>query len=352
MSKNNEYDAIVITDIGVLDSNNSNDTTSILYNAVTSQNSNITQNQNNIDSNPKEEVECLCEQDMTEELFIDLLHYLRKETHFDSYKNAFFFKGSEFVSELRVPIIGDKPSKSDIKLTPDMPQIKAYVSNLNKMFKNFNLNTCLRRIHFLAQSYAETSWLTSTIELGLSETNTPSNYKGGFKFIGRGMKQITHDYNYLEYYDYVNSTYFYSIYISNKEGNDGVGEFIEHFDINKLKQKVANNPKDKTSKNKLDTIQKVFGTTDKNQLKSKMLLLYTELENSTHNLAEDVFHSFNSAGWYVGVKDNSKGLGIFDTDDIVAITKFVNGKNTNDVGRREKFTNIIKQFYKYTNKCN
>jgi predicted chitinase len=352
MPKNNEFDAIIITETGILDSNNANDTNSILYNAVSSQNNFTFQNQNITESSSKAESVCLCEQDMTEELFIDLLHYLRKETHFDSYKNAFFFQGSEYVSELRVPILGNKPSKEDKELTANMSQIVAYVSELNKIFKKFKLDTCLRRIHFLAQSYAETSWLTSTIELGLSETNTPSNYKGGFKFIGRGMKQITHDYNYLEYYDYVNSTYFYSIYISNKEGNDGVGEFIEHFDINKLKQKVANNPKDKTSKNKLDTIQKVFGTTEKNQLKSKMLLLYTELENSTHNLAEDVFHSFNSAGWYVGVKDNSKGLGIFDTDDIVAITKFVNGKNTNDVGRREKFTNIIKQFYKYTNKCN
>jgi predicted chitinase len=351
MPRNNEYDTIVITESGIIDSYDNTDKNSIIYNSVAKENKNDFSNNEIINSNPETESECLCENELTEEVFINMLHYIRKETHFDKFSNAFFFQGSEYVSELRVPIKGDKPSKEDKELTANMPQIVAYVSELNNMFNKFKLNTCLRRIHFLAQSYAETSWLTSTIELGLSESNTPSNYKGGFKFIGRGMKQITHDYNYLEYFDYVNNTDYYTIYINNRTNNDGVGEFIEHFDIDILKQKVAANPKDKMSKTKLDLIQKSFGTTEKKQLKNAMELKYNELKNATHNLADNLFHTFNSAGWFVGIKENSKGLRLFDSDDIIAITKFINGKQTNDIRRREQYVKIIKKFFKYTNKC-
>lgn len=77
------------------------------------------------------------------------------------------------------------------------------------MFKKFSINTCKRKIHFIGQMYLETIYFRYTYE---SRSSVPSNYRGGVPFQGRGMKQITHDFNYLSYYDYVNGTSFSAIY--------------------------------------------------------------------------------------------------------------------------------------------
>ena len=64
MANKNEYGTIVVTETGVLDSNDSNDENSILFSAVTNKNNNPTQNQNNINSSSKSEGECLCENEI------------------------------------------------------------------------------------------------------------------------------------------------------------------------------------------------------------------------------------------------------------------------------------------------
>ncbi|MBC8643175.1 hypothetical protein H9W95_00835 [Flavobacterium lindanitolerans] len=40
------------------------------------------------------------------------------------------------------------------------------------------------------------------------------------------MKQITHDYNYLAYYDYINTTTFYDTYIATRSGYESVGDCV------------------------------------------------------------------------------------------------------------------------------
>jgi hypothetical protein len=66
---------------------------------------------------------------------------------------------------------------------------------LTSTFSKYAIKNCIQRTHFLAQIYVETNRLRTTFE-GAPK----NNYSGGDFYRGRGLKQITHDYNYLEYY--------------------------------------------------------------------------------------------------------------------------------------------------------
>ena len=117
-------------------------------------------------------------------------------------KEAFFDSGSEFISILRI-------TEGKIDEEKNKNKIKLFTVELNKMFEKFKITSCKQKIHFLGQMYLETIYFRYTYE---SRSVVPSNYRGGVAFQGRGMKQITHDSNYLKYYDYINETTYYQIY--------------------------------------------------------------------------------------------------------------------------------------------
>lgn len=66
---------------------------------------------------------------------------------------------------------------------------------LNKAFKDYKINTCIRKAHFLGQAYLETQRFSKTYE-----GNPSSSVSGGEFYRGRGFLQLTHDYNYKELY--------------------------------------------------------------------------------------------------------------------------------------------------------
>lgn len=66
---------------------------------------------------------------------------------------------------------------------------------LNATFQQYGINTCLRKIHFLAQTYQESQKFSSTYE-----NVSGKDYSGGDFYQGRGLIQITHDYNYKALY--------------------------------------------------------------------------------------------------------------------------------------------------------
>jgi predicted chitinase len=70
-----------------------------------------------------------------------------------------------------------------------------YITDLNKTFQDYNINTNLRIIHFLAQVIHESGRFKYTAEIGV----TDAKY-GGYK--GRGLMQITGLGNYTKYEDY------------------------------------------------------------------------------------------------------------------------------------------------------
>lgn len=66
-------------------------------------------------------------------------------------------------------------------------------NELNKAFRNYNINTCLQKMHFLSQAYHETQRFTSTYE-----ANPSSKVIGGPFYRGRGLLHLTHKPNYEE----------------------------------------------------------------------------------------------------------------------------------------------------------
>lgn len=79
--------------------------------------------------------------------------------------------------------------------------VKEFTKEINKTFFKYEINTCIRKIHFLAQAWAETQYFLLTYE-----KNPNNNVSGGDFYRGRGIIHITHDYNYQKYYKYIYTT--------------------------------------------------------------------------------------------------------------------------------------------------
>jgi predicted chitinase len=80
--------------------------------------------------------------------------------------------------------------------------IKKHIDGLNLAFRDYEINTCLRRIHFLAQVLHESGNLKYTKE-GLGK-GAPPKYS---PFIGRGLIQLTWEENYKKYGKDVNEDF-------------------------------------------------------------------------------------------------------------------------------------------------
>jgi predicted chitinase len=76
--------------------------------------------------------------------------------------------------------------------------VKKHIVGLNLAFRDYKINTCLRRIHFLAQVLHESGNLKYTKE-GIGK-GAPPSYS---PFIGRGLIQLTLKENYEKYEKYV-----------------------------------------------------------------------------------------------------------------------------------------------------
>lgn len=85
--------------------------------------------------------------------------------------------------------------KMNEKIDPLEANFEILTKELNKAFKDYKINSCLRKIHFLAQAYQETQRFSKTYE-----GNPSSTVSGGEFYRGRGLLQLTHDFNYKEFY--------------------------------------------------------------------------------------------------------------------------------------------------------
>lgn len=78
--------------------------------------------------------------------------------------------------------------------------LENFLPHINNTFKKYEINTCMRRMHFLAQIGHESASLKYTAEIlnkGVSESNVYDGYKG------RGLIQITWKKNYEKYGDFI-----------------------------------------------------------------------------------------------------------------------------------------------------
>lgn len=191
------------------------------------------------------------------------------------------------------------------------------------MFRKFGLNHCKTKIHFLGQMFTETDKLRSVYE---NRKTVPSNYKGGVDFQGRGMKQITHNYNYLAYFDYVNGTKHYETFDKYRGKENDVKKVIS--------EKIPSN--------------KSNGLT--------LAFYINTFVSFTKKLSTDLFHAFNSAGWYCTmrnpkvIKSMKKGL---SKNDILLVSRALNGnvQKPNNLSDRENATLYLQEYFKYDKEC-
>jgi len=135
---------------------------------------------------------CFCNSDLTVEEVKNIVKQLRDS---DSYvKKKFGY---------------DLFSKSDCNIPSNEKTYEKFTEELNKCFNKYEINTCIRRIHFLAQSYTESAFFTTTIEGGGLKYLKSKKY---YPFIGRGIIQLTHsgeavgEAGYKQYFEYLGRT--------------------------------------------------------------------------------------------------------------------------------------------------
>lgn len=273
---------------------------------------------NNIPGDAKKKNECFCKKTyFTQDDFKYIVSELRKQedralmTQYDEKKNPLFVDSlGNVVSSNdrgRAPYEGapkyqiqvsmydqnaedGKPIRdrlfylkaSDLNVRTSERDYVYFTNQVNNVFKNYNINTCLRKIHFLAQCYVETNRFRSTYE------QTPSDsVRGGAYYRGRGLKQITHDYNYLAYYDYKKGKTFYNDYMKHRIG---IYETVAQFNTRTENKYMS-----------VDEIEK---------FKDFVKLVSTEL-----------FFSADAAGWYWKKYDINKWA---DKDSILNVSAMVN----------------------------
>ncbi|MFL9485423.1 hypothetical protein ACI6Q2_21755 [Chitinophagaceae bacterium LWZ2-11] len=171
---------------------------------------------------------------------------------------------------------------------------ETFTKELNNLFNKYEINTCLRKIHFLGQAYQETLCFRLTYE---KDNDSMKNYNGGSDFRGRGLIQVTHNGSYLNYYNYLNKT----------------GEKI--------------------------IVGNVFY---ENILKPFCKKLSTEMK-----------YACDSAGWnwkFDGVPSVGKDINLLaDKDDVLLVSRAINGNVTTPNGfeNRKKYTTLLKTIMKY-----
>ena len=117
---------------------------------------------------------CFCNRGITTAEFNEILKKLRDSEKVSNTTSLFYAKNCN---------LDDKSNES-------------FVLKLNETFEKFGINTCIRKIHFLAQVYHETDKFQTTKEYGGKDSYKP--------YVGRGLMQLTWESNYKIYKSYSN----------------------------------------------------------------------------------------------------------------------------------------------------
>ncbi len=231
----------------------------------------------------------------------------------------YFLRDKEKVVANREKFFDKKRSNGVIKeiavtdntsITDNKNKVSLFVSEMNSMFSKYEINTCKRKIHFISQMYLETMRFRATTE---ANSHYCLNYKGACAFRGRGAKQLTHDYNHLAYYDYLNKTNYFKTYIKFRSGFDSVTQTVaknKHSDINK------------------ELLNKITTFADK--------------------IGSNLYYALDSAGWFSTIQA-PKALAAMDNGllpgDVKIVTKIING-GANNLTERQNYTKWLVEFMK------
>lgn len=120
---------------------------------------------------------CFCNRDFTPEEFEKIIHGLRDSETRVKKNSGYALFGA-----------------SNCTLPTADKTIEKLRGQINSVFNKYEVNTCLRKLHFLAQIYHETDRFQTTLEYA-----TEKNYK---PYFGRGLMQLTWKSNYEIYKAY------------------------------------------------------------------------------------------------------------------------------------------------------
>lgn len=127
-----------------------------------------------VDIVKKETPKCLCHRSFTVDEFKLIIQKLYK---------------SESVPSLWIPALKTGAA-------PDDKSYESSVKELNRILEKYEINTCLRKLHFLAQIFHETHGFRSAQEYGKTLSYDP--------YRGRGLIHLTHSFNYKSFSKYIN----------------------------------------------------------------------------------------------------------------------------------------------------
>ncbi|QDP85772.1 hypothetical protein FNJ88_09520 [Chryseobacterium sp. SNU WT5] len=152
----------------------------------------------------KEEVKkdkCLCNRNFTPEEFESIIHGLRNSETNVKRDSGYSLFGA-----------------SNCKLKKEDKTIDKLRDQINGIFNKYGINTCIRKLHFLAQIYHETDRFRTTLEYATDKSYKP--------YFGRGLMQLTWKSNYEIYkaYSGVNCVKDYDLISNNLTyGSDSAG---------------------------------------------------------------------------------------------------------------------------------
>lgn len=142
-----------------------------------------------IDGNGTVSNQCFCDRNFTEEELRNIIQKLR-----DSDKSVY----NKYKYELF--------SNNNCQIPDEQRTYKNFTRELNSMFARYEIGTCLRKIHFLAQASLESEIFTTSQEKGSLKYLEGKSY---YPYIGRGVLQITHSgkdvgtKGYKQYFEYL-----------------------------------------------------------------------------------------------------------------------------------------------------
>ncbi len=123
--------------------------------------------------------DCFCNRDLSSEEFEKIIHNLRDSETRVKKDSGYILFGA-----------------NNCKLIERDKSIEKLRVEINKIFSKYEINTCIRKIHFFAQIYHETDRLRTTLEYATNKDYKP--------YFGRGLMQLTWESNYKIYKSYKN----------------------------------------------------------------------------------------------------------------------------------------------------
>jgi predicted chitinase len=225
---------------------------------------------------------------------------------------------------------------------------------LNNAMKKYHINTCIRKIHFLAQSYHESGRYDTTLEGASGKGYNPGEHSNakqmentvdgdGPRYKGRGIIQLTWRKNQKAYFSYVLNK---ESGLLNNQKND---DLFNRGALNKEKYIYYDNKLDEKG-------NVIINPKTKKAIKEKKV---EEVDvDSASLIAKNLHFAFDSAGWYWenlgNVTATNENINIVaDGDDVLKVSQCINGRVKNPYGleHRKTFTKSLKLLFDYEDGC-